>query len=166
MNPFRKLVAAILALMVAVEPAALIGQAPVSAAAPAAAPSAPQDKGWPRQVTGNGATLVYYQPQIDEWKDYKVVQGRVAFSLTPQGGKPVLGVTSLEHTPPLTTIAAPSTSTTLSTQAFASSRSIPRKAPRWRSCSAPLHPPSSSPFHSIVSSPISITPGYLRPPSR
>lgn len=28
-----------------------------------------QDIGWPRQVSRNGAVLVYYQPQIDEWED-------------------------------------------------------------------------------------------------
>jgi hypothetical protein len=54
-----------------------------------------QDIGWPRQVSKDGAVLVYYQPQVDEWKDYKEVLGRIAFSLTPKGGKQVLGVASL-----------------------------------------------------------------------
>jgi len=53
-----------------------------------------QDIGWPRQVAKNGATLVYYQPQIDDWSDYKHLTGRVAFSLTPAGGKQALGVAS------------------------------------------------------------------------
>jgi hypothetical protein len=62
----------------------------------AASGSPPQDVGWPRQIAKNGATFLYYQPQIDEWKDYKDLFARVAFSLTPPGGKPpVLGVTSL-----------------------------------------------------------------------
>jgi hypothetical protein len=67
-----------------------------AAAAPsgAAAQAPAQDIGWPRQVTKDGATLVYYQPQIDEWKDYKELSFKVAFSLTPQGGKQVLGVAS------------------------------------------------------------------------
>src|SRR5262245_20339856 len=55
-----------------------------------------QDVGWPRQITKNGATLVYYQPQIDEWKDYKELSCRVAFSLKAPGDKEVLGVTSLK----------------------------------------------------------------------
>jgi hypothetical protein len=53
-----------------------------------------QDIGWPRQVAKNGATLVYYQPQIDDWSDYKQLTGRVAFSLTPAGGKQTFGVAS------------------------------------------------------------------------
>src|SRR6185312_9381793 len=28
-----------------------------------------QDMGWPRQTTKNGSALIYYQPQIAEWKD-------------------------------------------------------------------------------------------------
>jgi hypothetical protein len=55
-----------------------------------------QDIGWPRQVTKNGAVLVYYQPQIDEWKDRKDLLGRMAFSLTPKGSKPVLGIASVK----------------------------------------------------------------------
>ncbi|HLJ85406.1 MAG TPA: hypothetical protein VKZ53_01205 [Candidatus Angelobacter sp.] len=55
-----------------------------------------QDPGWPRQVVKDGATLVYYQPQVDEWKDYKELSARVAFSLTPSGGKQVLGVASMQ----------------------------------------------------------------------
>jgi hypothetical protein len=26
-----------------------------------------QDRGWPRQITKNASTLVYYQPQVDSW---------------------------------------------------------------------------------------------------
>jgi hypothetical protein len=66
------------------------------APAPAAASSAPtEDIGWPRQVIKNGSTLVYYQPQVDEWKDYRELKAQVAFSLTPAGGKQTLGVASM-----------------------------------------------------------------------
>src|SRR3954471_10931126 len=54
-----------------------------------------KDIGWPRRIDKDGASFIYYQPQIDEWKDYTDLYARVAFSLTPSGGKPVLGVTSL-----------------------------------------------------------------------
>lgn len=40
--------------------------------------SSAQDIGWPRQVVRNGATLTYYQPQIDEWRDHKELLGRLA----------------------------------------------------------------------------------------
>lgn len=53
-----------------------------------------EDIGWPRQITKDGAVLVYYQPQVDEWKNYKELSGDLAFSLTPKGGKQVLGVAS------------------------------------------------------------------------
>src|SRR5262245_14640674 len=69
-----------------------------SAAATANVPARPptQDIGWPRQISQNGATLIYYQPQIDDWKDYQELFCRVAFSLTPAGGKAVLGVASIQ----------------------------------------------------------------------
>jgi hypothetical protein len=64
---------------------------------PAAAPgaSAPLDPGWPREVIKGGAKLVYYQPQLDEWKQYRQLTADVAFSLTPAGGKAIPGVASL-----------------------------------------------------------------------
>lgn len=55
-----------------------------------------QDIGWPRQATKNGATLVYYQPQLEEWQDYKTLTANMAFSLTPKNGHEVLGVASLK----------------------------------------------------------------------
>jgi hypothetical protein len=67
-----------------------------SAAAADAAPLPPtQDPGWPRQINRNDATIVYYQPQVDEWKDYKLLRCRIAFTLAPPGGAPVPGVASL-----------------------------------------------------------------------
>jgi hypothetical protein len=51
-----------------------------------------QDPGWPRQKSNASGALVYYQPQVDEWKDYKQLTFRMAFSLTPAGGKTVVGV--------------------------------------------------------------------------
>src|SRR5205823_11027688 len=54
-----------------------------------------QDPGWPRQMTQNGSKLVYYQPQFDNWSNEKQIEGRMAISLTPSGGKPVVGVVAL-----------------------------------------------------------------------
>jgi hypothetical protein len=61
-----------------------------------AQPATPTDIGWPRQITKNGTELVYYQPQIDEWKDHKELAGRFAFSLTPKNGKQFFGVASVK----------------------------------------------------------------------
>src|SRR5882672_9345074 len=60
------------------------------------AQSSTQDIGWPRQITKDGSTLIYYQPQIDEWKDYKDLSCRFAFSLEVKNGKQLLGVASMK----------------------------------------------------------------------
>src|ERR1700727_1086668 len=54
-----------------------------------------EDIGWPREMTQNGARIVYYQPQIDQWSDYRTVNARMAISVTPAGGKPTPGVGSI-----------------------------------------------------------------------
>ena len=54
-----------------------------------------KDLGWPRQISKDGAKLVYYQPQIDSWNDYKHMSARLAFSLTPGNGKEVPGVAAI-----------------------------------------------------------------------
>jgi hypothetical protein len=60
----------------------------VSAAGMAAA----QDPGWPKTVTKPSGTAVYYQPQVDDWKNYQTLDVRMAFTLTPTGGKAQVGV--------------------------------------------------------------------------
>ncbi len=58
-----------------------------------------QDPGWPRQIKTASGTLVYYQPQVDEWKAFTDISGRMAFSLTPTNGKQVVGVLEMQgHT--------------------------------------------------------------------
>jgi hypothetical protein len=55
-----------------------------------------QEIGWPRDMTQNGAHIIYYQPQIDEWSDYRTLNARMAISVTPAGGKPTPGVVSIQ----------------------------------------------------------------------
>ena len=55
-----------------------------------------EDIGWPREMTQNGAHIIYYQPQIDQWPDYRTLDARIAISVTPAGGKPTLGVVSIQ----------------------------------------------------------------------
>src|SRR4030095_1630447 len=58
-----------------------------------------QDPGWPRQITKQGGTLVYYQPQVDDWKEFSDLTWRLPITLTPPGGKQVVGVLEMEgHT--------------------------------------------------------------------
>jgi hypothetical protein len=54
------------------------------------------DPGWPREITRNGLRLVYYQPQVDEWKNLRELRARFAFVLTPDNGKPVVGVEEVQ----------------------------------------------------------------------
>jgi hypothetical protein len=51
-----------------------------------------QDPGWPRQKSNLSGKLVYYQPQVDDWKNYKELTFLLAFSLTPAHAKAVVGV--------------------------------------------------------------------------
>jgi hypothetical protein len=52
----------------------------------------PLDPGWPREITRNGIRLVYYQPQVHEWKNFRELRARFAFTLTPKEGKSAVGI--------------------------------------------------------------------------
>jgi hypothetical protein len=54
------------------------------------------DPGWPRVKTSNGNRLIVYQPQVDDWKDFQQLSWRMAVSLTPKGGKEILGVVEMK----------------------------------------------------------------------
>src|SRR6185295_17108105 len=56
---------------------------------------AAQDAGWPRQKTSPAGKFIYYPPQVDEWSNYKDLDFRMAFSLTPAGGKQTIGAVSI-----------------------------------------------------------------------
>jgi len=58
--------------------------------------SVAQDEGWPRVRQVNGNTLIIYQPQVDDWKNFTELDWRMAVSLTPAGGKAVVGVMVLK----------------------------------------------------------------------
>jgi hypothetical protein len=54
--------------------------------------SVAQDLGWPREKSNAGSELIYYQPQLDDWKDFRQLEARMAVSLRPVGGQPTPGV--------------------------------------------------------------------------
>jgi hypothetical protein len=56
------------------------------------------DPGWPRKLEKPGGTVIAYQPQVDEWKDYTDITWRQAFQLTPTGGKQVIGAATFNGT--------------------------------------------------------------------
>lgn len=57
-----------------------------------------QDPGWPRKNAKAGGTLISYQPQVDDWKDFRTLTWRQAFQLTPVGGKQVVGAATMTGT--------------------------------------------------------------------
>lgn len=93
-EPWRKLTAAVCAICLALSSTVLIAQTKPQVAG--TTQSAAGDPGWPRQIVKNNVTLVYYQPQLDSWEKYQLIKARMAFSMTAQGGKPALGVVSIE----------------------------------------------------------------------
>jgi hypothetical protein len=54
-----------------------------------------QDPGWPRQITKPQGTLIYYQPQVDNWSNFEQLDWRMAISITPTGGKETVGAVSM-----------------------------------------------------------------------
>jgi hypothetical protein len=54
-----------------------------------------QDPGWPRPFNKNGAVLIIYQPQVDEWTNFADLSFRFAFTLTPPTGKQFVSVAVL-----------------------------------------------------------------------
>ncbi len=62
-----------------------------------AAPAPPKDAGWPRVYSDGKATLAVHQPQIDDWKDFSLLQARSAMEITPEkGAKKVLAAVHWE----------------------------------------------------------------------
>jgi hypothetical protein len=49
-----------------------------------------QDIGWPREKSNADATIIYYQPQLDEWKDYRQLDARMAVSVRQKTGQPTV----------------------------------------------------------------------------
>jgi hypothetical protein len=89
---------AILAVFVAV---CLLGSglpiAPLRAAAPYPTPvpaSAPGAPSWPKIFERDGNHVILYQPQLKTWQKYRELVADTAISITPQGGKQILGVIS------------------------------------------------------------------------
>jgi hypothetical protein len=51
-----------------------------------------QDPGWPREKTNASGALIYYQPQLDEWKEFRQLEARMAVSIKATGRQPTVGV--------------------------------------------------------------------------
>jgi hypothetical protein len=64
---------------------ALPNPAPASAAYP---PS------WPKIIDKDGNHVIVYQPQLKSWQKYRTLVADTAISITPNGGKQILGIIS------------------------------------------------------------------------
>jgi hypothetical protein len=52
---------------------------------------------WPKEIQHPKGKIVIYQPQIDEWPDYKVVKARSAIAFLPNGEtNPHLGIIEMQ----------------------------------------------------------------------
>ncbi len=69
-----------------------------SEAQAASGPAFEQDPGWPRTLEKPGATVIAYQPQVDDWKDFSDITWRQAFQMTPAGGKQMIGAATFNGT--------------------------------------------------------------------
>src|SRR5207248_470608 len=76
----------------------LWGVAVVDAGTTLAKTDGPGDPGWPREHVQDGNRLLVYQPQVDDWKNFHDLTWRMAVSLTPKGGKEVVGVVEMKGT--------------------------------------------------------------------
>ncbi|NWF82702.1 MAG: hypothetical protein HXY18_02600, partial [Bryobacteraceae bacterium] len=89
-----------LALLLALGPGGPVAaqqKAPAAAAKPAAVSPVIKDPGWPRVYTNGTATLAVHQPQVDDWKDFKLLEARMAMELLPaKGAKKLLAAVHWE----------------------------------------------------------------------
>ena len=57
-----------------------------------------EDQEWPQELMGgDGSTVLLYQPQVESWKDYKLLRARMAVAFRRmRSASPVLGGVVLE----------------------------------------------------------------------
>jgi len=54
-----------------------------------------EDLGWPREKTSAEGALIYYQPQLDEWTNFRELTARMAVSIRAKTGQPTVGIVYL-----------------------------------------------------------------------
>ncbi len=68
------------------------------AQAPPPTSNIPPPPKWPTEFLKDGNVLIVYQPQIRDWNKFRELTSDTVISITPKGGKPVLGVVSWRAT--------------------------------------------------------------------
>jgi hypothetical protein len=74
------------------------GALPAMAQAPQRASNILPPPKWPMEFLKDGTRLIIYQPQLQDWQKFRELTSDTAISITPSGGKPVLGVVSWHAT--------------------------------------------------------------------
>ena len=46
-----------------------------------------QNIGWPREKSNADAIIIYYQPQLDEWRNFREIEARMAVSIKTKSGQ-------------------------------------------------------------------------------
>src|SRR5271154_3891110 len=69
-------------------------QASASVYSGAAASTVTYAPSWPKVFDRDGFHVIVYQPQVKTWQKYRTLVADTAISVTPQGGKQILGVIS------------------------------------------------------------------------
>src|SRR5262249_23440138 len=75
---------------------AVAWSASIASAASTSGPGQSGGSGWPREHVQDGNRLIVYHPQVDDWKNFQDLSWRMAISMTPKGGKPVVGVVEMK----------------------------------------------------------------------
>src|SRR6202021_1960124 len=83
-----------LTLLIGTYPLAPLSASTTSVTSPAAAASAPVAPAWPKIIDRDGNHTIVYQPQLKSWEKYRPLVADTAISITPAGGKQILGVIS------------------------------------------------------------------------
>src|SRR4029450_4588856 len=85
--------------------AALASPFEMRAANPTTGSGQSGNSSWPRERYQNGNTLIVYQPQVDDWKNFQDLSWRMAVSLTPKSGKTAVGVVEMKGTTSIDNVA-------------------------------------------------------------
>ncbi|GGG56606.1 hypothetical protein [Bizionia arctica] len=59
---------------------------------------------WPKELSQGDSTLSAYQPQVESWDNHEILDFRMAFKLSPSGGKDIVGVVYLNAATDVNTI--------------------------------------------------------------
>ena len=84
---------------------AVAWSASIASASSTSGPGQSGGSSWPREHVKDGNRLIVYHPQVDDWKNFQDLSWRMAISITPKGGKTVVGVVEMKGTTSIDNVA-------------------------------------------------------------